>query len=152
MGWNYYSIPNLQRYNRWSLGIDKQFHLTLYWACYYLSMMGLKLNHVSKTALDVWAEYFIGQSIALWTTDLVTIKIPNYFHQRISINHLLGPAGILCQLDHQEQTSVNFFYQNTNIWIFSVKEMHLKMPWSTKKWVICTSLIVLTFRKYKTCI
>ena len=34
--------------NRWSLGMDKQFHPTLYWACGYLSMLGLKLNHVSK--------------------------------------------------------------------------------------------------------
>ena len=48
MGWNYLSIPKLQRCNRWSLGMDMQFHLTLYQACNYLSMLGLKLNHVSK--------------------------------------------------------------------------------------------------------
>ena len=48
MGWNYISIPKLQRCNRWSLGMDKYFHSTLYWACDYLSMLGLKLNHVSK--------------------------------------------------------------------------------------------------------
>ena len=49
MGWNYLSIPKLQRCNRWSLGMDKWFHPTLYWACDYLSMLGLKLNHVSKS-------------------------------------------------------------------------------------------------------
>ena len=48
MGCNYLSITKLQRCNRWSLGIDKLFHPTLYWACDYLSMSGLKLNHVSK--------------------------------------------------------------------------------------------------------
>ena len=48
MGWNYLSIPKLQRCNRWSLGMDKLFHRTLYQACDYLSMLGLKLNHVSK--------------------------------------------------------------------------------------------------------
>ena len=34
--------------NRWSLGMDQWFHPTLYWACNYLSMLGLKLIHVSK--------------------------------------------------------------------------------------------------------
>ena len=48
MGWNYLSIPKLQRCNRWSLRMDKQFHPTFYQACNYLSMLGLKLNHVSK--------------------------------------------------------------------------------------------------------
>ena len=36
------------RCNRWSLGMDKLFHPTLYWAYNYLSMLGLKLTHVSK--------------------------------------------------------------------------------------------------------
>ena len=48
MGWNYICIPKLQRCSCWSLGMYKQFYLTLYWACDYLSMLGLKLNHVSK--------------------------------------------------------------------------------------------------------
>ena len=48
MGWNYLSIPKLQRCNRWSLGMDKQFYPTLLWACDYLSMLGSKLIHVSK--------------------------------------------------------------------------------------------------------
>ena len=48
MEWNYLSIPKLQRLHRWSLGMDKQFHPTHYWVCDYLSMLGLKLNHVSK--------------------------------------------------------------------------------------------------------
>ena len=49
MGWNYLSIPKLQRLFRWSLGMDKWFHPTLYLVCDYLSMLGLKLIHVSKS-------------------------------------------------------------------------------------------------------
>ena len=48
MGWNYLSIPNLQRVHRWSLGMDKLLHPTLYNGYDYISMLGLKLNHVSK--------------------------------------------------------------------------------------------------------
>ena len=47
-GMNYLSIPKLQRLHRWSLGMDKTFHPTFYNGCNYLSMLGLKLNRVSK--------------------------------------------------------------------------------------------------------
>ena len=49
MGWNYLSVPKLQRLHRWSLGMDKLFHPTLYNGCDYLSMLGLRLNHVGKS-------------------------------------------------------------------------------------------------------
>ena len=51
VGLNYLCIPNLdlQRYNHWYLGIDKQFHPTFYRACDYLSMLGLKLFHFIKS-------------------------------------------------------------------------------------------------------
>ena len=48
MGLNYFSIPKLQRLHRWSLGMDKSFHGTLYWVCDCLSMLWLKLINVSK--------------------------------------------------------------------------------------------------------
>ena len=35
--------------NRWSLGMDKLLRPTHYLACGYLSMLGLKLNHVGKS-------------------------------------------------------------------------------------------------------
>ena len=41
-------IHKLQRLHRWSLGMDKLFHPTLYNRCNDLSMLGWKLNHVSK--------------------------------------------------------------------------------------------------------
>ena len=49
VGWNYVSIPKLQWYHRWSLGMDDLFHRTSYWGCNYLSMLKLTLNHVSKS-------------------------------------------------------------------------------------------------------
>ena len=48
MGLNDLFIPKLQRLQHRSLGRDKYFHPTLYWVCDNLSMLGLKLNHVSK--------------------------------------------------------------------------------------------------------
>ena len=42
MGWNYLSIPKLQWCNRWSLGMDTQFHPTIYCVCDYLSTPGFK--------------------------------------------------------------------------------------------------------------
>ena len=42
----YQSTPKLQRWNRWSLGMDKKFHPTLCNGCNYLSILGVKLNHV----------------------------------------------------------------------------------------------------------
>ena len=49
MGCNKLSIPKLQRLHHWSLGMDKSFRPTLYNGCNHLSMLGLKLNHVSKS-------------------------------------------------------------------------------------------------------
>ena len=53
--WNYWSDPKVQRYNRWSLGMAKTFHPTIYWACNYLSLLGSKLNRVNKW--EPWAMW-----------------------------------------------------------------------------------------------
>ena len=45
--WDEITYPKLQRFHRWSLWMEKLFHLTLYNGCIYLSMLELKLNHVS---------------------------------------------------------------------------------------------------------
>ena len=62
-GWNYLSIPklNFNGCNRWSLGMDKCFHPTVYNGCDYLSMLGLKLNHVSKRAPCSMASNYLSQ-------------------------------------------------------------------------------------------
>ena len=43
-----YPLLNFNGCTPWSLGMDKKFHPTLDCAWDYLSMLGLKLNHVSK--------------------------------------------------------------------------------------------------------
>ena len=48
MMWNYLSISKLQQLHCWTLGMDKQFHFTLYWECDYLSMLRFKLAHVNR--------------------------------------------------------------------------------------------------------
>ena len=50
MGCNYVSIPILQWRSHWSLGADKLFHPAHNWACGYLSMLGLRLNRVNRSA------------------------------------------------------------------------------------------------------
>ena len=45
--WDEITYPFLN-FNGATVEITYQFHLTLYQACDYLSMLGLKLNHVSK--------------------------------------------------------------------------------------------------------
>ena len=65
VGWNYLSIPKLQRMNRWSLGMDKELHITLNWTCDYLSMLGLKLQHVSKGG-----PWYIDK-LSRWFTEII---------------------------------------------------------------------------------
>ena len=48
VGWNYISIPKLQRLHRCRLGMDKYFHPTHHNGCDSLFMVGLKLIHVSE--------------------------------------------------------------------------------------------------------
>ena len=49
--WNEIILPVLNpRCSHWSLGKDMLFHLTLYCACNYFSMLELKLIHLKKSA------------------------------------------------------------------------------------------------------
>ena len=52
--WDESTYPFPKRLYHWSLGVDKYFLLTVYWACDCLSMRGLKLMHISK-----WDTRFI---------------------------------------------------------------------------------------------
>ena len=69
---NCLSIPKLQRWNRWRLGMDKYFHPTLYWICNYLSMLRLKLTPVShRGPCKAVVEYLIKQ-----ITGLTRVSLP----------------------------------------------------------------------------
>ena len=48
---NFLFIPKHQRPRRWSLGMDKEFHPTIYESCDYVYMLGLNLIIVSKRGL-----------------------------------------------------------------------------------------------------
>ena len=50
MRWNHLSISKLQRLHRWNLRMDKYYNPTHYNGCNYLTILGLKLIHVSKRA------------------------------------------------------------------------------------------------------
>ena len=65
VGWNYLSILKRQWYNLWSLGMDKLFRAMLFWACVYLSTLGLKSIHVSKRVPDIQLICFRSSCYAL---------------------------------------------------------------------------------------
>ena len=50
VGWNYLSIPKLQRCGCWSLGMSEWYNLKRYWSCGYLSMLALKLIRLTRWA------------------------------------------------------------------------------------------------------
>ena len=90
MGWNDWSIPKLQRINRWSLGMDKSFHPTVHNGCNYLSILGLKLNHVSKRGHR--KIYFVQKQILLsfdYIYSLISYSLIPYFGIIFLLTHCL---------------------------------------------------------------
>ena len=65
---NYLSISKVKRLQRWSLGMDKWFHPTLYNlnGSNYLSMLGSKLIHVSNRDPCVYQYTRGGRSKLIW--------------------------------------------------------------------------------------
>ena len=57
-GWNYLSIPKLQRRSRWSLSMDKKFHPTLYRACDYLSILTIWVKGVLGHTKQLFAAKY----------------------------------------------------------------------------------------------
>ena len=54
--------------HRWSLGMDKEYYATLYNGINYLSMLRLKLNHISKRGpmcllVGIWSLLGRGRAI-----------------------------------------------------------------------------------------
>ena len=61
-----YPIPNFDG-RTVDVRMDKSFHPTLYWACYYLSMLGLKVICISKrvpgtlkTVIPFFSNFLLG--------------------------------------------------------------------------------------------
>ena len=84
------SIPKLQRWGCRSLEMDEKFIPTLYWACDYLSMLGLKLIYVSKAGpryLDIVSNNWSRYSCALTTILLYDLQ-QRYIKQSVNVNSL----------------------------------------------------------------
>ena len=87
MWWNYSSILEPPRYNRGKLGMDRYFHPTRYNECNYLSMLGLKLNPVSKMGssccLTTNGGLFILQTFPSNVRLIFAWKLPNEMNDKI---------------------------------------------------------------------
>ena len=53
VGLNYLSILKLQQCSHYTLGIDIYFHIRLYWAFDYFTMLGLKYYNILLCFIDV---------------------------------------------------------------------------------------------------
>ena len=89
MGWNYISIPKLQRLHRWSLWMDMQFHPTFYDGCDYLSMLAFKLFHVSKRAPG-------REELTQWGMN--KIKLPPFWKEHFQLFHAIFFKQKFCTL------------------------------------------------------
>ena len=120
MRWNYLSILKLQRCR--SLGMDKYFHLTHWWACDYLSMLGLKLFHISKRDplsqdYGVIGDSFIQNYICFKWAFIWIADFHSKFHMIfLTINLFITKCG--CD---------NYFFLWNFPWIFLMK-FHRKLP------------------------
>ena len=66
--WDEITYPFLN----FNVTMDKKFHPTLYRACDYLSMLGLKLNHVSKRG-PWWEYFFLNEMFVLGVVSFILV-------------------------------------------------------------------------------
>ena len=79
MGWHYFYVPKHQCCSRWSLRMDKWFHLILYWAYDYLTMLGFKFIHVSKRGpcnapCENWAQSIVAVALAIAISHYIELQ------------------------------------------------------------------------------
>ena len=137
-----YPFPNFSQWcNHWSLGMDKSFHPTLYWACDYLSMLRLKLIHVSKR--DPWcpksSATHWGRVTHICVGKLTIIGSDNGLSPERCQAIIWTNVGILLI----GALGKNFTEIFIEIQTFSLKKMRLKVS-SAKQRPFCLGLNVLT--------
>ena len=124
MGWNYLSIPKLQRLHRWSLGMGKKFHPTFYNGSNCISMLGLthrgQVTHIcvsrlTITGLDNGLSPGRRQAI-IWTNAGIL---------------LIGPLG------------TNFSENLIEILTFSFTKMRLKVSAKWRPFCLCLNVLKL---------
>ena len=98
---NYLPFPKLKRCSRWSLGMDKQYHPTLYWAYDYLSMLRLNLIHVNEKTQDVFLEVNIIELI-VWVFIAISFQGSGCWYEYYSFmmtssnGNIFRDTGLLC--------------------------------------------------------
>ena len=133
------------------LGMDKQFHPILYNGCDYISMLGLKLNHVSKRGYLV---------VRCMCTSLVSVCIRQYgvrpycFNHSKFANYITHPLIQTFQLPQPPSTShshshpliLMYFHWQLIISFHFLHQISLPLPYyadcirlnSDSKWVEVT--------------
>ena len=143
MDWNYLSIPKLQRCNRWSLGMDNKFHLTFYQTCNYLSMLGLKLNHVSKRGPDDF--YLKHEDITSIRQIQIASSVNNFdaIYQWVNEKYNCIKTScrscitqkLFCDTDNHVLCKIKSFSQKIHYWRHTYIESALVKSWSdTRGW------------------
>ena len=152
MGWNYLSTPKLQPHNRWSLEIDESFHLILYKACNFLSMLRPKLIHVNKR--DPWrrrlwrtpSNFFV-----FWCVDfdawypgiILCIRPANGRRRYIVTSSLIGWAhakiipGLFITKDVEYHITRTLYQECRNLWGPRSKNLSLRRttrPQPSRSW------------------
>ena len=136
---NYVSILKLQRCNRWSLGTDKYVYHTLYWACDYLSVLWLKLIHISKRGQMCLIGTRISATIKLTHDEnlqcycmgtikmLASCRLP-VFNDSLTFNFMWTLYILLCDIYNQIISFDNSFHDLFNLvntlWWFNSYFMH----------------------------
>ena len=117
--------------------MDKSFHPTLYLACNYLSMLGLKLNHVSKRGhrcpIEVivrryrYCSITINSSPHICASELCKHWISLWLVAYLAPNHYLNQCLVIAIW----VLEAHFIETLIKIIFFSFTKMHLKMSSAT---------------------
>ena len=128
MGWDYLSIPRLQQCSRWSMGMDKYFHPTLYWTCDYLSMQRFKFIHVCKRSPSQVYSHHLSSLHWYWGNDI----------------EILSTWLALCEINPRDNPHKCSVMQNVDIFLVASLNKLLKnlfscwwfeMSWCSLHWI-----------------
>ena len=143
MGWNYLSIPKLQRCNRWSLGMNKYFHPTLHNECNYLSILvkgaqGLNMSNSQRQPSIIWSCLTEGFQFSFGVSEkcsfLCVQEIKWYFYtcwcqyvqQFVETESMTFHVCHWCQSRHQGHT----------VWLWpSLAKISKITIWCFNKWM-----------------
>ena len=138
MEWSYLSIPKLQCLHCWSLGMDKWFHPTLYWACDYLSMLGVKFIHVSKRGhLRYPIGFWSGHRYAISSSRLECFRISKTYTVVIGYtpSKIMRAGTLFVDLRILKLNNIKHYILQLSIFRDSYQEEYCVKSW----WKLCDS-------------